>query len=303
VPLGFEGGGRRDIQVEGYVPRSGEDMKLYCNKIAPGYFQLMRIPVVEGRDFTERDDEKAPPVVIVNQAFVERFLAGRYPIGRPVRGWDRTLTIVGVVKTGKYLHLDEAAQPYLYVPFGQFYRSDNRVTVHIRTAGRPESVLPAVRREVRALDPSVALFAEIPLVDYISASLMTQKVAASLLSVLGTLALLLAALGLYSVMAYSVTQRTHEMGVRMALGAQPRDVLRLVVGQGALLSLAGVAAGLAAALALTRLAASLLFGVSATDPAIFVGASIFLAAVALAASYIPARRATKVDPIVALRYE
>jgi predicted permease len=303
VPLGFEGGSWEDIQVEGYVPRSSENMKLYYNKIAPGYFQLMRIPVVEGRDFTERDDEKAPPVVIVNQAFIEHFLAGRYPIGRQVRGWDRTLRIVGVVKTSKYAHLEEVSQPYLYLPFRQSYRASNRVTVHIRTAGRPESVPPAVRREVQALDPSVALFAEIPLVDYISASLMTQKVAASLLSVLGTLALLLAVLGLYSVMAYSVTQRTHEIGVRMALGAQPRDVLRLVVGQGMVVSLAGVAAGLAAALALTRLMSGLLFRVSATDPLIFAGASLFLTVIALAASYIPAHRATKVDPMVALRYE
>jgi predicted permease len=303
VPLGFEGGSWQDIQVEGYLPRPGDDMKIYRNKVAPDYFRLMKIPLVQGRDFSERDDEKALPVAIVNEAFVRRFLPGPHPLGRHLRGWDRTLTIVGVAGDSKYRRVDESPLPYLYVPFLQFYRAYNQIFVHIRTAGAPEGVLPALRREVRALDPNVAVFGEISLADYTAASLVSHKVAATVMSVLGALALLLAALGLYSLMAYSVSRRTHEIGVREALGAQPRDVLRLVVGQGLALSLAGVAAGLAAALALTRLAASLLFSVSPTDPLIFTAAALFLAVVALAASYIPARRATRVDPAVALRHE
>ena len=278
-------------------------MRVFDNRVAPGYFATMKIPLVEGRDFTARDDRAAPPVAIVNQAFVEKYLSGRYPLGRRLGSLGRTLTIVGVVRNSKYQRIDEGAQPCLYAPLEQFYRANYRIAAHVRTSGPAEAWLPAVRREVRSVDPNVAIFAEMPLAEYIRAALLAQKTAASLLTVLGTLALLLAALGLYSVMAYAVSRRTHEIGIRMALGAARGDVLRLVLRQGALLLAGGLAAGLAGAFAVTRLAAGLLFGVSATDPLAFAGASLLLAGVALLACYLPARRAMNLHPAQALRYE
>jgi predicted permease len=302
VPLGFEGASSTDVQVEGYTPRTGENMDVYRTRIAPGYLQTMRIPLVAGRDFTERDDENSPAVAIVNEAFVQRYFHGQYAVGRHVNV-GRMLTIAGVAGNSKFRQIAESPQPGLYLPFRQFYRIENQGILHIRTAGPPTSVLAAARREVRALDPNIAIFGATSLTDYIEASMLMHKVAASILSSMGLLALILAALGLYSVMAYSVMQRTHEIGIRLALGAQSRDVLRLVVGQGMLVSLAGVAVGLAAAFALTRLLARLLFGVKATDPVIFASAALFLAAIALAATYIPARRAMHVDPMASLREE
>jgi predicted lysophospholipase L1 biosynthesis ABC-type transport system permease subunit len=207
------------------------------------------------------------------------------------------------VKDSKYLNLTEAPRPYFYAAFRQVYRADMGLAVYIRTAGEPSAAADLMRREVRGIDPNVTVIDAMPLAEHVVQTLYAEKIAANLLSVLGTLALLLAAVGLYSVMAYAVTQRTHEIGIRMALGATRKDVLKLIVGQGLALTLVGIGAGLVAAWALTRLLASFLYGTAATDPTTFIGVSVLLASVALLASYIPARRATKVDPMVALRYE
>ena len=301
VPLGFGPAPWREVQVEGYVPRAGESMRVNRNVVSPGYFGLMRIPLVEGRDFSEHDNAESPRVTIVNQTFVRRFLPHRNPIGRKVLAGDTWSTIIGVAKGGKYISVTEAPLPYMYLAFLQRYDPGDEVTAHIRTVGAPGNALATLRREAQSLDPRVAIFNAIPLADHIEGSLYGQKVAASLLSALGSLALLLAAVGLYSLMAYSIAQRTHEIGIRMALGARPEDVLRMVVRQGMILTLAGVVLGLGAALALTRLIAPTLLTVSPTDPAVFLGVAAFLAAIALAASYLPARRATKVDPMIALR--
>jgi putative ABC transport system permease protein len=303
VPLGFDGGAWTKIGIEGYVPRSNENMRIYRNLVAPGYFNLMRIPLLAGREFTERDDEKAPLAAIINETFARRFFPGQEAIGRKIHAGTRVLNIVGLVKDSKYRSLSESAEPYFYIPFLQFYRPHIGFALHIRADGRPEAMLGAVRREVQAIDPAVPVFAAIPLADYIGASFFTQKVAATLLSILGLLALLLAALGLYSVMAYSVTQQTREIGIRLALGAQARDVFKLVIGQGLRLVLSGIVIGLATAFAFTRLASGLLFGVSATDPATFALIALLLTGVALLACLLPARRATKVNPLIALRYE
>lgn len=303
APLGFEGSWWEDLEVEGYVPRTSENMKISRAVVAPGYFQLLRIPLLDGRDFTDLDDEKSEQVMIVNETFVKRFFAGRNPIGRRVRGWGRWFTIVGVARDAKYNHIAEAPTPYFYVPFRQVYRGDMNVAFFVHTAGDPRQAVSTVRRAVRSIDPGLAVFDAIPLADYIGASLFAQKVAASLLAALGALALVLAAVGLYSVMAYSVAQRTHEMGIRMALGAQPRDVRRMVLGQGMVLTVAGLAAGALASFAITRIVAGLLVGTSATDPGVFIGAAVFLAAIGALASYLPARRATRTDPVVALRYQ
>lgn len=301
IPLGFDSGPWEPLQVEGYVPGPAESMLIYRNVVAPGFFQVLGVRMLEGRDFTEQDDLKSRPVMIVNEAFVQRFFGGRYAIGRRVHGWGDWFTVVGVVKDSKYHMLNEAPLPYFYVPFRQVYRADLAIAFYVRSAGDPNQALAALRREVRSMDGNVGVFDAMALEEFITASLFPQKIAAALLSVLGSIALVLAAVGLYSVMAYSVMQRTQEIGVRMALGAQPADVLRFVVRQGMGLTLAGLLAGVAAAIAVTRLASPLLINVSATDPLIFAAAALFLAAVALAASYIPARRATRIDPNLALR--
>jgi putative ABC transport system permease protein len=302
-PLGLLSGWWEDLQIEGYVPGKSENMKIDRNVVSPGYFKLMHIPLLEGRDFTEQDDLKTQPVMIVNQTFVKRYWGGRDPIGRRVHGWGEWFTVVGEVKDSKYVNLTEAQLPYFYVPFRQIYRADMGLAYYIRTKGDPNNAIALMRGEVRSMDPNVSVIDAMPLADHISETLYAQKVAASLLSVLGTLALLLAAVGLYSVMAYSVTQRTHEIGIRMALGAESRDVLRLVVRQGLALTLLGIIAGLLAALGLGRLLASFLYGTTSTDPITFAAASAMLAAVAALASFIPALRATKVEPMEALRYE
>ncbi len=315
VPLGFEPSWWEDLRIEGYVPGPSENMKIFRNVVAPGYFRLMRIPLLEGRDFTEHDDEKSQPVMIVNQTFVRRFFDGHNAIGRRVHGWGDWFTVVGVVKDSKYHYLTEASVPYFYVPFRQVYRADMALGFYVRSAGSVNEAIAATRREVRGIDPNVAVFDAMPLAEFIAASLYPQRIAASLLSTLGVVSLLLAAIGLYSVMAYSVTQRTHEIGVRMALGARPADVLGMVVKNAMALTLAGLVAGIALALAVSRGFASVsvtgsamgsggaLLGVSATDPLIYLGAALFLSSIAMLASYVPARRATKVNPIVALRYE
>jgi predicted permease len=302
-PLGLLSGWWEPLEVEGYVPDTGESMKISRSVVSPGYFKLMRIPLLEGRDFSEQDDEKRTPVMIVNQTFVKRFFGGRDPIGRKVHGWGEWFMVIGEVKDSKYSNLTEAQRPYFYVPFRQIYRADMGLAFYIRTTTDPRDAIATMRREVRAVDPNVAIVDAMPLAEHIVDTLYAEKVAASLLSTLGGLALLLAAVGLYSVMAYSVTQRTHEIGIRMALGAEPLQVLKLVVGQGFALTLSGISAGLVAALAFTRLLASFLYGTTATDPTTFIAVSVLLASVALLASYVPARRATKVDPMEALRYE
>jgi predicted permease len=302
VPLWFFGGPIVDAQVEGYVRRPNESMKISLSQVSPGYFDVMKIPLLEGRDFTDHDTETTQPVMIVNRTFAGRFFPGGSAIGHRVFALREWYTVVGVVRDIKYVKPTEAATPYFYVPVRQ--TADAQMLIlHIRTTGDPERLVPMVRREVAAADPAVRLFDAMSLTESITAGVFGQRMAAALLAGMGLFALALAATGLYSVMAYSVAQRTQEIGIRMALGAKPADVLRMVVRSGMRLTLIGVAIGVVVALALMRLAASLLVHVSASDPLVFIGATLFLAAVALAASYLPALRATRIDPNDALRCE
>jgi len=278
-------------------------MKIYRNVVAPGYFDLLRIPLLEGRVFTEQDDLNTRPVMIVNETFTRRFCQGGSPIGRRVHGWGQWFTVIGVVKDAKYHRPNEALQPYSYVPFRQVYRADLAIAFYVRTVGDPNQALGAMRREVRSMDPNVGVFEAMPLTDHVSASLYPQKVAAVVLGVLGVVALALAAVGLYGLMAYAMTQRTHEIGIRMALGARPGDVLGLAVRQGMGLALTGLLVGIVAAAAVTRLASGLLVNVSATDPLIFAGVAVVFVLAGMVACLIPARRATTVDPLIALRAE
>jgi predicted permease len=303
VPLGFHYGAWEDLQIQGYVPGPSENMKIFRNLVAPGYFDLMRIPLVEGRDFTEHDEYKSLPVMIVNREFLRRFLPNQNPIGRQVNGWGRWFTIVGVAQDSKYHTLTESPQPYFYIPIRQVFRPEMGVTFHVRTAGAPEAAAGLIRQAVQSIDPNVAMFDVMPMTESMQASLFGQKVAASLLSVLGAIALLLAAVGLYGVMAYSIAQRTQEIGIRMALGARPRGVIWLAVRGGMVFALAGLAAGLAAAAVLARLASAALIAVSPADPLVYAATAAFLAAVSVLASWIPALRAARVDPAVCLRVQ
>jgi len=211
--------------------------------------------------------------------------------------------VVGLAQDSKYFNVAEEPQPHFFAPFRQVAGSDVRPHLFVRVAGDPDAFTATLRREVAAADPNAGAFFPMPLTEYTEVTMLPQRVAASLLAAMGLISLALAAVGLYSVMAYAVTQRTQEFGVRMALGARSSDVLRDVLLRGMKLTIAGLAAGIAGSFAVTRLVSSMLVNVGAADPVTFGGVAVFLAVVALAASYVPARRATRVDPMVALRCE
>ena len=277
---------------------------LNLNVVALKYFSTMGIPLHRGRDFNGRDNENAPLAVIINESFARRHFADEDPLGKRMsfRGangpWSE---IVGVVRDSKYRTLGENPRPSAFVPLAQNHETG--MTLHVRTSSNPVALAGSVRREVQALDPNLAVTNLQTLSDVVAASLFAARMGAVLLAVFGFLALVLAAIGLYGVMSYAVSRRTREIGIRMALGAGKGDVLRLVLKEGLALVGTGVAAGLIVAVAATRLLTSFLFGVSPLDATTFAAIPLVLALVALLASYLPARRAARVDPIIALRYE
>ena len=301
--LGFHGGNWETLEVEGYVPGRNENMKIYRDLISPSYFTSMKIPLLEGRDFDWRDDAQSQKVMIVNQEFVRRFLPNRVVVGTKVHGWGEWFTVVGVARNSKYHNVTEGPQPYFYIPIRQIFRPEYGLTFHVRTSGSVSEAIQSLRTETAAIDPSLTIFDAQPMTEYIAASLFGAKIAATLLGVLSAIGLGLAAMGLYGVLAYSVAQRTQEIGLRIALGAGPMKVLSMVLQQGLRLTLLGVAIGSATALALGRFLASLLYGVKPADPLTFLGVWFVLTVVALLACAIPVRRATRIDPMVALRYE
>ena len=303
APLGFFGGNWETLEVDGYVPGSNENMKIYRDLVSPGYFETMKIPLADGRDFDLHDDATSLKVMIVNQEFVRRFLANRSVIGRRVHGWGEWFTIVGVAKDSKYHRVTESPQPYFYIPIRQILRPEYGLTFDVRTSGSVNEAIAALRRESAAIDPALTIFDAEPMTEYVAASLFGAKIAASLLSVLSGLGLLLAAIGLYSVMAYAVAQRTGEIGIRVTLGAQPRDIMRLVVRQGIAFAAAGLIVGSLAAAALARVVAAILVGVGPADPLVYAAATGFTVFVTLASAAIPAWRALRVDPAIALRWQ
>ena len=302
IPLGNFGAAMpyHQLEVDGYIPRRDEQMILERATVPPGYFKLMGIPLLQGRDFTEMDGEGKPMVIVVNETFSRRFFGGRNPIGRKVRIEHNPATVIGLVKDSKYGSLIEKQMPFFYIPFDQWFFPGLNFAVMLKTSGDPMLLTPVLQREALALNPD-AVFHTSRMEDATEASLYPQRVAAALLSVVGAVCLVLAAIGLYCVMSYAVSQRTQELGVRLALGASRSDVLVLVVREGLRLTMPGLAAGIAAALGAARLVSGMLFHVSAADPATFAAAAMFLGLVAVIASYLPAVRATRLDPMRVIR--
>jgi putative ABC transport system permease protein len=299
LPLG-QMQGHHDIDVEGYEPAPDEWMVFPRNMVGPGYFGTLGTPIVRGRALDQRDRDNTQPVVVVNETMARRFWPDSDPIGRQIRA-DTDRTVVGIVQDGKYRSLDEEPVPYFLSPLSQtdFLR---RFTTVISTTGEPRRVIQDVRSEVRALDSNLPVTI-VTVEQYLRQSFGTAALTALLVGTFGVLALVLAMVGVYGVMSYSVSQRTHEFGIRMALGAGRRAVLSMVMAGGLRTALIGVAIGLLMATLTTRLLTGFLFGVSALDPIVFVTVSLLLAITVLLACYLPARWAAKVDPLTACKAE
>jgi predicted permease len=304
----FQGGESGDpIAIQGYTPKAGEELHSRMDHVGPGYFSTVGIPVLAGREIGPEDSGNVPRAAVVNQAFARAFFPHTNPIGKRVRDTDPgnpgDMEIVGVVADAKYHRLREDYQPRIFLPYFNPLWEHSAVAYEVRILGNPAGVSKAIRQAVEETDSTLLPIRIETMSELVEHSLDTDRFIARLSGAFGLLAMLLAAIGLYGLMAYNVARRTRDIGIRMALGAQRGEVFRLVVRQGLLLTLIGVGVGVAGAFGLTRYLSSLLYGVRPTDPATFAAVSLVLTSVALLASYIPARRATKVDPMVALRHE
>ena len=300
VPLGLDAS-RRSVRIEGYAPREGEDMEFHYSMVGPRYFETMETPLIKGRGFTDSDREGAPRVVVVNEAFARRFWGDADPIGKRLSASGREgpwMEVVGLARDGKYVTLAESPRPYVFYP--QLQMPDG-VTLLVRTSGKPMDLAAAVRRELATVAPDWLMERTSTVEQHIGVSLLPQRIAAGVLGAFGAIALLLAAVGLYGVVAFAVAQRTREIGIRVALGARSGEVLRLMLRQGMVLAGLGLAVGLPIAFMAARLVSGFLLGGGTADPVVFTLAAVALTGVTLLASWIPARRAARVDPMVALR--
>jgi predicted permease len=278
-------------------------MAVLFNQVAPRFFAAFGAPMLLGREFTAQDTPKSPKVVIVNQGLARRFFGSENALGKRITLENyKDLEIVGVVADAKYRNLKEVAPLTAYIPYSQYEQLGQR-TLCVRAAGDAGALVAAIRQEVRALDPNLPVFNVKTFAEQISDSVSQERLIAMVSSFFGLFALLLAALGLYGVMAYAVTRRTREIGIRLALGAQTASVRRLVMRETLLLALIGIAIGLPAALFSSRLTEGLLFELKPTDPLTITLATLLLLSIAALAGYLPARRATRVDPLIALRCE
>jgi len=287
------------IAVDGYQTAPDEQPEVAYNEVSPGYFATMGIPTVSGREFTRNDDETAPLVAVVNQTMAAQYWKGADPVGKRVQVKDRWMQVVGVAKNSKYRNMVEMSQPFFYVALRQNFST--QVGIIIRTRLDAESLARAVAHEVHTLDPGLGLYEVITMREQVDRQAWSQQIAGMLLGMFGGLALLLATIGLYGVMSYAVSQSTRELGLRMALGAAPSHLLRLVMSRGLVLSATGVMLGAAAALASTRLLGYLLYNVSPRDTLSFGSALLVVIVASLAACFLPAWRATRTDPLRALR--
>jgi predicted permease len=307
------------ITVEGYAPKRGENLNPYCNAVSPGYFGAMGIPLVAGRDFDDRYERMVPPdpdanskppnysVAIVNERYARHYFPDGHAIGHHIGfgidpGTKTPIEIIGVVKDAKYTGVRDDIPEQVFVPFLENDFAGGGV-VYVRTVEAPETAFGSIRQLVRQIDANVPIYNPRTLEHQADMSLLNERLIATLSTAFGVLATLLATIGLYGVMAYTVARRTREIGVRMALGAQPSDVVWLVMREVLLLVASGDLLGVIVALALAHYVSSQMFGISATDPVTVAAAALGLAIVALVAGFIPARRATGVNPTRALRYE
>lgn len=300
VPLSLNSSDR-GVSIPGYEPAPNEGMSIRYNMVTPGYFAAMGIPVLAGRPFGEEDTRDGTAVIVVNQKFADRFWPGENALGKIVQTAGEDRVVIGVVKTGKYFSLGEEPQDFMYLAQAQVWSFP--MTLHVRTAGDPEQLAPLVRREVQRLDASMPVADLRTMTNQLGIALFPARLVGITLGLFGILGMILAAVGVYSVMAYSVTQRTREIGIRVALGASWRQVVGMIVRRGMSLVGAGVVIGLLGAVGASRVMAGLLYGVSAVDPMTFIGVPALLCAVALLASFLPARRAAATDPMMTLRAE
>jgi putative ABC transport system permease protein len=286
------------------LPPPGQPQPVaWYNQVSPEYFRAMGLRLKSGRVFDERDHEKAPLVVVISEATARRYFPGENPLRQRIGSTDGSdwREIIGVVADVKHFGLDAEARPSMYLPHTQI--PSRHMSLVVRTNSGPQPVAPAVRSIVASLDPLLAVSGIQTMESLIADSIAVPRFTLLIFVTFSGLALVLAAVGVYGVMSYTVAQRTAEIGIRMALGAQHRDVLKTVLGQGMTMTAVGLAAGLAAGTVVTRAISRLLFGISPTDPATFISIAAILAAVSFIACYLPARRAMRVDPVVALRYE
>ena len=293
-----------DFRIEGRPePEPGKEMIINTRSVSPGYFGTLGIPLIKGRDFSDRDNSDDSRVAVINSDLARIYFHDEDPLGKRITfdegaSW---LSIIGIIDDVKQLGLDSSAKPEVYFPYPQ--AAGPSMSIVVRTASNPLSLVAAMKDQIQEIDKDLPVAGVKTMGQLLSESVSGRRFNMLLLTIFAGVALVLAAVGIYGVLSYSVSQRTHEIGIRMALGAQTSEVLKLVVGQGMLLTLAGLSAGVVASLFLTRLMSSMLFGVTATDPTTFVAVSVLLAGVAVGACFMPARRAAKVDPMVALRYE
>jgi len=302
VPLSF-GGGSTSVKAEGYVEQPNEFMEIQVGIVTPGFLKTIQNPLVSGRDFTPEDTKQSQRVAMANEYFVKRFWPGQDALGKRVHSdlTDEWFTVVGIVRNSKVNTLNESPTPMIYLPSYQVYRSS--AVVFLRTSGDPMTYAGALDKAIHEMNSDVVLFDVTTLEQREQIASFVQRLAGTFVGAFGLLALVLAAVGIYGVTSYTTRQRTHEIGIRMALGAGRTDILRLVLGHGLLLTLIGLAIGLIASFFLTRFLSGQLLGVTSTDALTFSSVAFLLCAVALIACYIPARRAMQVDPNVALRYE
>jgi putative ABC transport system permease protein len=292
-----------DVGIEGYVPRPHESMEIDWARVGPNYFRTLRTPLVSGRDFTAQDDANSQPVAIVNEEFAARYWPGQQAIGKRIQLYERGRTVVGVARNAKYRRLIYSAEPCFFVPWFQDYPSFDAITVHARVEGEPTAFAAPVEKTIHELNPDLPVFNVSSLKSSMQMGSLFERIVVTFAGSFGLLALALAAVGVYGVVAYATRQRTHEIGIRIALGAERTDILRLVLGQGLRMTLAGLALGLALSVVVTRFLRAQLLGVGPMDLVTYVSVALLLSIVALAACYVPARRATKVQPVVALRCE